>query len=152
MLKKSSEIRQLESKIEKFARAGSDTLPNGGWVKAIRNALGMSARQLGKRLNLTRQGIHEIEKREADGSITIKALRETAEALEMKLVYGFIPIDGSLEALIEKKARVLALQIVHRTNISMKLEQQEIAPQKIAYAIEERTNMIKEEMPKTLWE
>jgi len=152
MYKKLLEIRQLDSKMRSFTPAGKEPVPGSGWVKAIRNALGMSARQLGGKLNLTRQGVHEIEKREADGSITLNSLQETARALDMQLVYGFIPVDGSLDALIERKARELAKEIVLRTDTSMKLEQQQIAPEKITYAIEERTNMIKEEIPKTLWE
>ena len=55
---------------------------------------------------------------------TIKSLREIAHALDMQLVYGFVPNDGSLDALIEKRATELATKIVLRTNNTMKLEDQ----------------------------
>jgi predicted metal-dependent RNase len=70
----------------------------------------------------------------------------------MQLVYGFVPNDGSLELLIERKAKELATQIVMRTNNTMKLEDQENTKQRIEKAIQERTNIIKTEMPKTLWD
>jgi hypothetical protein len=69
----------------------------------------------------------------------------------MHLVYGFVPKDGSLDALIDRKARELATQIVLRTSQTMKLEDQENTPERIKKAIEERANAIKAEMPKMLW-
>lgn len=108
--------------------------------------------QLGNRLSITKQSVQDIERREKDGSITIKALREAARALDMQLVYGFVPNDGSLELLIERKAKKLATQIVMRTNNTMKLEAQENTKQRIVKAIQERTTIIKTEMPKTLWD
>jgi predicted DNA-binding mobile mystery protein A len=108
--------------------------------------------QLGNRLSITKQSVQDIERREKDGSITNKALREAARALDMQLVYGFVPNDGSLELLIERKAKKLATQIVMRTNNTMKLEDQENTKQRIEKAIQERTTIIKTEMPKTLWD
>ena len=70
----------------------------------------------------------------------------------MQLVYGFVPKDGSLDALVERKARVLAKQIVLRTSNTMKLEDQENSQERIEKAIEERANAIKTEMPKTIWD
>jgi predicted DNA-binding mobile mystery protein A len=126
--------------------------PPIGWVKAIRTAIGMSMLQLGKKLSITKQSVQDIERREKDGSVTIKALREAARALDMQLVYGFVPNDGSLDALIERKAKELAREIVLRTSNSMKLEDQENNEQRIEKAIQERTLAIKNEMPKMLWD
>ncbi len=126
--------------------------PPTGWIKAIRTAIGMSMQQLGNRLSITKQSAQEIEQREKDGSITIKSLREAAKALDMQLVYGFVPTDGSLEEMIERKAKELASQIVLRTSNTMKLEDQENTKQRIEKAIEERAITIKNDMPKTLWD
>ena len=152
MSKKSLQIQQLNSKMLAFASLQKVAPPPTGWIKAIRNAIGMSMLQLGKRLSITKQSVQDIERREKDGSITIKALREAARALDMQLVYGFVPNDGSLELLIERKAKELATQIVMRTNNTMKLEDQENTKQRIEKAIQERTTIIKTEMPKTLWD
>jgi predicted DNA-binding mobile mystery protein A len=152
MGKNSLQIQQLNTKMLAYASLQKVAPPPTGWIKAIRNAIGMSMLQLGNRLSITKQSVQDIERREKDGSITIKALREAARALDMQLVYGFVPNDGSLELLIERKAKELATQIVMRTNNTMKLEDQENTKQRIEKAIQERTTIIKTEMPKTLWD
>jgi predicted DNA-binding mobile mystery protein A len=152
MGKKSLQIQQLNTKMLAYASLQKVAPPPTGWIKAIRNAIGMSMLQLGNRLSITKQSVQDIERREKDGSITIKALREAARALDMQLIYGFVPNDGSLELLIERKAKELATQIVMRTNNTMKLEDQENTKQRIEKAIQERTTNIKTEMPKTLWD
>jgi len=152
MSKKSLQIQQLNSKMQAFTSLQKVAMPPTGWVKAIRNAIGMSMLQLGNRLSITKQSVQDIERREKDGSITIKALKETARALDMQLIYGFVPNDGSLEALIDRKAKELATHIVQRTSNTMKLEEQENSKQRIEKAIEERATIIKNEMPKTLWD
>jgi predicted DNA-binding mobile mystery protein A len=152
MGKNSLQIQQLNTKMLAYASLQKVAPPPTGWIKAIRNAIGMSMLQLGNRLSITKQSVQDMERREKDGSITIKALREAARALDMQLVYGFVPNDGSLELLIERKAKKLATQIVMRTNNTMKLEDQENTKQRIEKAIQERTTIIKIEMPKTLWD
>jgi predicted DNA-binding mobile mystery protein A len=152
MGKKSLQIQQLDGKMMAFASLQKVAPPPTGWIKAIRTAIGMSMLQLGKKLSITKQSVQDIERREKDGSVTIKALREAARALDMQLVYGFVPNDGSLEELIDRKAKELATQIVLRTSNSMKLEDQENTKQRIEKAIQERTITVKNEMPKTLWD
>jgi len=152
MGKKSLQLQQLNSKMLGFASLKQVAMPPTGWIKAIRTAIGMSMQQLGNKLNVSKQGIMDIEKREKDGSITIKSLREIARAMDMQLVYGFVPNDGSLDALIEKRATELATQIVMRTANTMKLEDQANSKKRIESAIRERATAIKNEMPKILWD
>lgn len=152
MGKKSLQLQQLNSKMLGFASLKQVAMPPTGWIKAIRTAIGMSMQQLGNKLNVSKQGIMDIEKREKDGSITIKSLREIARAMDMQLVYGFVPNDGSLDALIEKRATELATQIVMRTANTMKLEDQANSKKRIEAAIRERATAIKNEMPKILWD
>jgi len=152
MDKKSLQLQQLNNKMLGFASLKEVVMPPTGWVKAIRNVLGMSMQQLGNKLSVSKQGVLDIEKREKEGSITIKSLREIARVLDMQLVYGFVPNDGSMDALIEKRARELATEIVMRTANTMKLEDQANSQKRIQKAIEERTASIKNEMPKILWD
>lgn len=127
-------------------------VPASGWIKSIRSTLGMSQQQLADRLGITKQGVQQLEAREKEGTLSLSTLREVARALDMQLVYGLVPNDGSLDALIERKARELATQIVLRTSQSMKLEDQENSPRRIQKAIKERTALLKSEMPGTLWD
>ncbi len=152
MNKKKLQIEQLESRIRLFSPTRQLPNPPTGWVRATRLALGMSLQQLANKLAITKQSVQEIEIREKEGAITLKSLRETARALDMELVYGLVPNDRSLEKYIEKKARSLAEKIVSRTSNTMKLEDQENTNQRIKNAIEERTVIIKQELPKALWD
>lgn len=152
MSNKSLQLQQLSTKMKAFTSLQKVVVPPTGWVKAIRMALGMSLEQLGKKLAMTRQGVQDLERREQEGSLTLKSLREAAKAFDMQLVYGFVPNDGSLDALIERKARELASQIVMRTSTTMKLEDQENSKKRIKDAIEERTAALKNEVPKALWD
>ncbi|MEN9413867.1 MAG: hypothetical protein RLZ62_171 [Bacteroidota bacterium] len=152
MGKKSLQLQQINNKMFKFALLTQVAVPPVGWIKAIRQAVGMSMQQLGNKLSISRQGVMDIERREQDGSITIKSLREVARAMDMQLVYGFVPNDGSLDALIEKRAKELATRIVLRTANTMKLEDQANSRERIREAIAERADAIKNEMPGILWD
>ena len=152
MGKLSLQLQQLNNKMGDFALLKQVAIPPTGWIKAIRTAIGMSMQQLGKKLSVSKQAILDIEKREKSWSITIKSLKEIARALDMQLVYGFVPNDGSLDALIEKKATELATKIVLRTSNTMKLENQGNTNTRIEKAIKERAEEIKNEMPKILWD
>lgn len=152
MGKKNLQLQQLNGKMLLYAKLQEATPPPTGWIKAIRTALGMSLHQLGRYLSVSRQSVQEMEKREQDGSITIKSLREVARVLDMQLVYGFVPKDGSLDALIERRATELATKIVMRTSTTMKLEDQENSRQRIEKAIQERATALKNDMPKILWD
>ena len=135
-----------------FASLKQVAIPPTGCIKAIRTTLGMSMQQLGNKLSISKQGILDIENREKNGSVTIKSLKEIARVLDMQLVYGFVPNDGSLDALIENRAIELATKIVLRTSNTMNLEDQGNTKKRIQKAIEERSATIKSEMPKILWD
>ena len=152
MGKKSLQLQQLNDKMLSLASVKQIAVPPTGWIKAIRTAIGMSMQQLGNKLAVSKQGIQDIENREKDGSITIKSLKEIGKALDMQLVYGFVPNDGSLDALIDRKAKELATKIVLRTSNTMKLEDQCNSNKRIEKAIKERMEEIKNEMPKILWD
>lgn len=152
MSKKSLQLQQLNSKMLEFSTLNPMGAPPNGWIKAIRTALGMTLQQLGNKLNITKQAVLDIENREKEGAITLKSLKEMAQKMDMQLIYGFVPNDGSLDALIEKRAKELATKIVMRTSYSMNLEDQGVKKERIEKAIQERTEELKREMPKVLWD
>lgn len=145
-------IEQIDKKLKVFRPLESVIIPEKGWINAIRITLKMSLRQLAQRMNITSQSVNEIEKREANGSITLKNLKETAKALDMKLVYGFIPKEESIEKMIEKRAREIAAEIVLRASNTMKLEDQENSQNRINQSIKNKVEEIKDKMPKYLWD
>ncbi|MFV0289390.1 MAG: mobile mystery protein A [Mangrovibacterium sp.] len=152
MDKRKLQLEQLDRKLQGFYPSSNIVPPPTGWIRNIRQALGISLQQLADKLSISKQAIQGIETRERDGNISIRNLNEVASALDMKVVYAVVPKSGTLEELIERKARELAMQIVSRTSNSMKLEDQENSKERIDKAIDERTILIKNEMPKALWD
>ncbi len=146
------QIQQLDKRIELLSQVLRYPNPVTGWIRAVRSALGMTLQQLADKLSISKQGLSDLELREKEGAITIKSLREIANALDMELVYGLVPKEKSLEKHIDKKARELAKRIVLRTSNTMKLEDQEVSEERLLRAIEERTEILKYELPKSLWD
>ncbi|WP_242157754.1 mobile mystery protein A [Aestuariivivens sediminis] len=145
-------VEQLDNKLQIYTPLLNINPPEKGWLHVIRKAYKMSFRQFGERLGLTPPSAENIEKREMEGSITLKSLEEAGRALNMKLVYGFVPMDGSIKRSIEIKARALATEIVRTTSNTMALEDQENTDERIKRAIDERTQQILYEMPRYLWD
>ena len=144
--KKKLLIGQLDQKLAVFKDAELVLVPQKGWVNTIRTTLNMTRDQLGAKLKLTKGAIQKIEEREATGQITINKLRDVGQALDMQLVYGFVPKDGTIDNLINSKAEKLAKKIVLRTNQNMKLENQGIGDDKINISIKDLADEIKREM------
>ena len=143
---------QADKKIHELQHMVQAVSPAEGWIYTIRKAINMSMRQLAERMHVTTQSVKEMEVREKSGAITLDTLNKVAKALNMKLVYGFIPEAGSIDKMIEQRAEELATQIVMRTSASMKLEDQENSPQRIKQSIKEMKEELKKEMPRYLWD
>ena len=97
--------------------------PPKGWIRAIRDALGMSGVQLGRRMGVQSQSVADIEKSEASGTIQLKTLRRAAEALDCIVVYALIP-KSSLEDMVQGRAREIARKELIRIAHTMDLEAQ----------------------------
>ncbi len=145
-------LEQIDRQILQLKNIEDLSIPSSGWIKAIRKSLGMSMRQLGNRMGITAQSVKEIEDRELYGTISVKVLKQFGNALNMKFIYGFIPVESNLESMINQRAMEIAQEIVHRTSISMKLEDQENEPARINHAISEKANDLKKKMPRYLWD
>ena len=103
-------------------------------------------------MKVTPQGAEGIEKREKEKTITLKSLEEAGRVLNMKLVYGFVPMDGSIENTIGNRARELALEIVKTTSSTMALEDQENTAERLKKAVEDKARQLVYEMPRYLWD
>lgn len=99
--------------------------PKYGWVKEIRQALGMTMQDLGARMGVIKQRIERIEKDEVSGKLTLQTLQESAEALNCEFVYFFVPKGEGLQKSLEDQARKTARDIVRSTEYTMQLEAQD---------------------------
>lgn len=97
--------------------------PHRGWIRAIREALGMTRLQLAARLGVAPQTVATIEKSEAGATIQLGTLRRTAAALDCTLVYALVP-NRPLEEAVRQRARAIALRDLGRVAHSMRLEDQ----------------------------
>lgn len=145
-------VEQLDRKLGKLHVLKEVEVPSKGWINAIRTTLNMSLVQLAKRLNKSSVSVKEIEEREQKRTITLKKLIEVGEALDLQFVYGFLPKESSIEKMIDKRAKQVARDVVMRTSHTMKLEEQENREERLQQAIKNRSDILKQEMPKHLWD
>lgn len=99
--------------------------PTRGWIRALRDALGMTAEQLGERMGITQPSVQRLELSEAEGTIQLNTLRRAAEALGCEVVYALVPRE-TLRATYEEAAKVVARRELGRVSHSMALENQAV--------------------------
>ncbi|RYG07549.1 MAG: mobile mystery protein A [Chitinophagaceae bacterium] len=146
------QLAQLHSKLMPLSTQASFSVPEKGWIFTLRSILNITLEQLSNKLNLTKQGVKKIEEREVNTSVSLKTLIEVGDALDLKLVYAYIPKEGSFEDLVANRAYKIAEKIVLRTHQNMQLENQGNSAKKIKHAIKELAEELQREMPKALWD
>ncbi len=117
--------KQLDKRLQTLRPLEGFARPPRGWVKAIREALGMTSAQLAKRVGVSQPRVMAIEKAEVNGSITLASLEQAAHALNCQFIYALIP-RNSLEVTIEQRAMDLADRKIKSTAHSMALEAQSV--------------------------
>lgn len=116
--------QQLDKRFSALASlAEAATRPSRGWIRAIREALGMTTGQLAKRLGVQQPRIIELERGEASGNITLQSLERAAQALGCRLVYAFVP-QKPLTNTIRERASLIAGRQLASVDQTMRLEAQ----------------------------
>ena len=105
--------------------ADAATPPPRGWIRAVRDGLGMTAAQLAERIGVRQPRISELERAEASGHITVKSLERAAEAMGCRLVYALVPVKPLTE-MIEERAAMLADRHLASVEQTMRLEDQSV--------------------------
>ena len=132
--------KQLERALEAFAPARNSSRPQKGWLRAIREATGISLREMATRLNKSPTLAAKLEKSEAEYRITLASLRDAADALGCQLIYALMPRSGTIQDLAEQGARTKAAENVRAVEHSMVLEDQAVGG--IEDKIEARTKYL----------
>jgi predicted DNA-binding mobile mystery protein A len=122
--------------------------PVRGWVKAIREGLGMSSAQLAKRLGIKQPSLFDLEQSEMKGTIELATLRRIAQSLDCTLIYALIP-NKPLETRVQDRARALARRRLAAIGHSMALEDQKVSDKETEMQIDEIVRTIK---PSRLWD
>jgi predicted DNA-binding mobile mystery protein A len=118
------QIRLLEQKLNRFYRGRDVSRPKYGWLRAVREALGLTLEAVGRKTGHSRMEIHAFEKSEARDRITLASLQNVAEAMGCELVYAIVPKSGTITELAEQPAREEARDRVTAVEHSMALEGQ----------------------------
>jgi predicted DNA-binding mobile mystery protein A len=137
---KNLRLKQLDRALEPYRAAREVPRPSKGWIRTLRQALGVSSGELAQRLGTSRQLPLQLEKGEAEDRITMKSLRAAANALDCDLVYALVPRAGSMQELIENRARAEAKNRVLGVEHSMALENQAVG--RIDEAVEAETRRL----------
>jgi predicted DNA-binding mobile mystery protein A len=114
---------RLDERLDRLRPVETLRPPPKGWVRALRDALGMTGAQLGARMGVRPQTVEAIEKSEAAGTVQLSTLRRAAEALDCTLVYALVP-NKPLEAMVDERARAIAMRELQRVAHTMRLEAQ----------------------------
>ncbi len=142
---------QLDRALKRFSALKAISPPRKGWVRAIRDALGISTRQLGDRLGVNKSRITRIEQDEVGGSVTLKTMRRVANALDCVFVYGFVP-RKTLEDTLRNQAMQVAKKRMSRVAHTMSLEDQGLSEGEQKKAFETAVDELIRTVPKSLWE
>lgn len=143
-------IQQLDSVLSDFKHLSLSSKPDKGWIRAIRNTLGMSAKQLGIRANMSQAGIAQIENSESEGKATLATMNKIAAALDCKFVYAFVP-NTTLQGFIERQAKEVATQKIETASHSMSLESQTVANEQSKKQIKMLSDEILATLPSHMW-
>jgi len=144
-------MAQLENTLDSLSCLRVSQRPAKGWLRAIREALGMSGRQFAQRLGVSPPWITNLEQKELTGSVTIKTMRQAAEAMDCVFIYALLPRE-TLSATLRKRAETLARKRMANVSHSMLLEGQQLSELEQKKALESEIEALIRDMPKELWD
>ncbi len=143
--------KNIDKRLSQIDNLQDLTRPPRGWIKAIREALGMTAKQLAKRMGVSQPRVSEIEKNEISGALTLDSLQRAAHGLDCQLVYALVP-RKPLQDLVEERARRLARVRLQATSHSMALEDQSLDDADAKSQLDQLIKKLAEHEGSALWE
>lgn len=142
-------LQQLDETLARFADLKT-VRPPRGWIRAIREAMGMSGRQFAARLGVSAPRVTILEREEISGGLSIKTLRQAAEALDCVFVYALVP-RSSLADTVQGQAEKVARESLGRIAHSMLLEEQQLSPAEQKKTVAATVDELTRTLPKDLW-
>ena len=118
-------IRHLDKRFAALRPLSGSSRPSKGWLRAIRDALGMTTAQFARRLGVSQPRIVELEQSEASGGVTLNTLQRAAEALGCRLVYALVP-ERPLAETVRERADLIAERHLASVEHTMRLEDQAV--------------------------
>ncbi len=145
---------QLDNRLKRIINIKGEDIPAQGWVKAIRESLGIPATLLAKKLGISQPTLSELEKYEAKGSITINSLKKMADALNCDLKYFIIPREPykSFEDIIDRQIDKAVKKELNDLNQTMLLENQALSQKEMNYQMDIVRRKMKDKITSKIWE
>ena len=140
--------QSLDRRFAEMPLATSFAPPVRGWIRAIREALGMTSAQLAQRMKIGQSTVVGLEQSEMRGKIQLATLRRVAEALDCTLVYALVP-NQPLEKIVQDQAREVARRRLQSVSHTMLLENQQLSTEDLDAQVEAYLRDIN---PRTLWD
>jgi len=142
--------RQLDKRLTPLRKAEGWARPSRGWIKAIREALGMTTAQLAGRIGVSQPRAVAIEQAERTGALTLDSLERAARALDCELVYALVP-HRPLEEMVEERARLNAERRLARIRHTMTLEDQPVTAADEQRQLDDLVRRLLEKPGSSLW-
>lgn len=142
---------QVEDLLQPWRHVAQSPRPRNGWLKAVREALGMTTRQVAARMKVNQSVVVRIEKAELNGTVSLKSLQEAANALGCRFVYAVVPkntLQQTIQDRAEKRARAMVQRVLH----TMALEDQSPEKRSEEALIQARVRELLEGPPSRLWD
>jgi len=141
---------QLDKTFAQLSRLKTLQPPVKGYLRSIREALGMSGKILGERLDVSQPRIVQLEKDELSGALTLKTMRQAAEAMDCVFVYAVVP-RISLEETLRQQARIVAAKRLSRTSHTMLLEDQMVSNDEQQKMFKDKVEDLLRNIPNDFW-
>jgi predicted DNA-binding mobile mystery protein A len=144
-------IRHLDQRFASLRPLANSPRPSKGWLRAIRDALGMTSAQLARRLGVSQPRVVELEQSEVSGKVTLNTLQRAAEALGCRLVYVLVP-EKPLAQTVRARAELLAQRQQSDVEHTMRLEDQAVSSKTASRELRERLIEQLLRRPARLWD
>lgn len=118
----------LDQRLSELKSGAANTRkPARGWLRAVRDAIGLKQETVAKKIGVTRPSYADLESSEARGAISLSSLARAAEAMDCELVYFLIPRDAVAKTFEELALRHdPTMKHLHASEHSMALEGQAV--------------------------
>ncbi len=144
-------VRQLDEALAPFQDLRNRPAPRLGWLRTIREALGMTARQLAARTGKSKTSVLSTERNEVSGTVQLNSLQNLADAMDCDVVYAIVP-RTSLRERLERQACTIAAQTVGRVSASMELEAQGVPEEERARQIDALAEEVLRARKRDFWD
>lgn len=144
-------IHHLDQQFKALKPLARQPRPSMGWLRAIRNALGMTSAQFARRLGVSQPRVIALEKSEAAGTVTLNTLQQAAASLGCRLVYVLIP-EKTLERTVRERVDQVAKQKLAAVQQTMQLEDQSVTSKKATDDVRRQFAEVLLKHPARLWD